>query len=184
MRRSFGSRRISPTPMPASSTARSIPAMVNFHAASPALTFSTSGASFPAAFLKSSASPSKNRAPPSPPVQCHAVASSAPPFRAGSRLLNEGQDSYSFALWRRYGTFFGFVGAAFFILRISHQTVLNCSFLNRLKILLPSSLSKACPGPGTNETHHVKTGQRVPQSMGGHTSSPRSSGPDLRSSRG
>jgi hypothetical protein len=40
-----------------------------------------------------------------------------------------------------------------------------------LKILLPSSLSKARSGRGTNETHHVKTGQRVPQSMGGLTSS-------------
>jgi Magnesium chelatase, subunit ChlI len=49
---------------------------------------------FPATFLKSSASPAKNRASPSPAAQCHSVASYAPPFRAGIRsLLISGEDT-------------------------------------------------------------------------------------------
>lgn len=136
MRRSFGSRRIRPTPMRASSTARSIPAVVKFHAARTALAFPTSGSTFPAAFLTSPASPSKNRAPPSPAVQYLSVASYAPPFRAESRLLNEGQASYSFALWRRYATLFGFEGAAFY----SHDPPSNCA---ELPLSLPLENSSA-----------------------------------------
>jgi hypothetical protein len=162
MRRPFGSRRFISSLMPASATATSFPALVKFHSATTTCTFSTSCSIFPATILTSCASPFEEHSV--------TIASSSMSLGFPARFIRAAmqsrewtaqgvtrlQDSFSFDLRRKIRYFLRFQEAAFFIFKITDQTVLSCYFLDRFQIRVPSRLSKARSRRRTNETHHAK----------------------------
>lgn len=93
------------------------------------------------------------------------------------------QDSFSFDLRRKIRYFLRFQEAAFFIFKITDQTVLSCYVLDRFQIRVPSRWSKARSRRRTNETHHAKRANVFRNPSEGIRLGPRH-WPGLRSSQG